>query len=143
MLTGAGGASTQHYVGLLADGPACLAAVIMAAADQPAGCRAGALKTAWWCMTAALALYLRRHGHRDRLVAASSATPFRAPADIFFLAFYPAVFAAVLFFVRARAMRMPWAPPCARRRIFAVGFGAFVLVPGHPASSTAQATRTS
>ncbi len=122
MLTGFGGAATQHYLGLLADGPACLAAVVMAGMTSRQLTR-GALKTAWSCMTAALALYFA-----GTVIAAASwlfdRDPFPGPADVFFLAFYPAVFAAVLFFVRARAMRIPWARLALDVVILAVGFGA-------------------
>ncbi len=122
MLSGAGGSNTQHYVGLLADGPACFAAVILAGATARR-LRKGALKTAWWCVTAALALYLV-----GTIIATVSwlveRDPFPGPADIFFLAFYPAFFAAVLFFVRARAMRIPWARLALDVVILAVGFGA-------------------
>ena len=123
MLSGAGGAKTQHYVGLLADGPAYLAAVILAAATARRLPR-GPLRTAWRCMAAALALYLV-----GTIIATVSwlfeRDPFPGPADVFFLAFYPAFFAAVLFFVRARAMRVPWARLALDATILVVGFGAF------------------
>ena len=122
MLTGFGGAATQHYLGLLADGPACLAAVVMAGMTSRLLAR-GALRTAWSCVTAALALYFA-----GTVIAAVSwlfdRDPFPGPADVFFLAFYPAFFAAVLFFVRARAMRVPWARLALDVVILAVGFGA-------------------
>ncbi len=122
MLTGFGGAATQHYLGLLADGPACLAAVVMAGMTSRRLTR-GALRTAWSCVTAALALYFA-----GTVIAAVSwlfdRDPFPGPADVFFLAFYPAFFAAVLFFVRARAMRVPWARLALDVVILAVGFGA-------------------
>ena len=57
MLTGLGGARTQHYLGLLADGPPCLVAVVLTAATARQMAR-GALRRAWWCVAGALALYL-------------------------------------------------------------------------------------
>ena len=137
MLTGLGGAATQHYLGLLADGPACLAAVVMAGMTSRRLTR-GALKTAWSCVTAALALYFA-----GTVIAAVSwlfdRDPFPGPADVFFLAFYPAFFAAVLFFVRARAMRVPWARLALDVVILAVGFGAsFWFLAIRPAAVQAE-----
>jgi len=123
MMTGVGGAVVQHYLGLLADGPANLTAVILAAA---AARRApvGPLRTAWRCMAVALGLYFIG-------VMIATATwlqghdPFPGVPDLFYVAFYPAVFAAVLFFLRTRAMRVPWARLALDATILVVGFGAF------------------
>ena len=107
MMTGAGGARTQHYVGLLADGPANLVAVIMTAA---AARRLpwGALRTGWGLIAAALALYFVGTviGQESWL---RGVDPFPGIADVFYLAFYLPAFAAVLFLARARSMQMPWA----------------------------------
>ncbi|HVG85528.1 MAG TPA: hypothetical protein VM820_13460 [Vicinamibacterales bacterium] len=122
MLTGLGGARTQHYLGLLADGPPCLAAVLLAAATARQVAR-GALKRAWWCVVGALALYLG-----GTIIAAAEwlreRDPFPGFADWYFVAFYPAFFAAVLFFIRARAGRVPWVRLALDVVILAVGFGA-------------------
>jgi hypothetical protein len=56
MMTGAGGARTQHYVGLLADGPANLVAVIMTFAAASPAARAAA-PDRLGLISAALALY--------------------------------------------------------------------------------------
>ena len=123
MLAGLGGARTQHYVGLLADGPACLAALVMAGVTSRLLPR-GAVKMAWSCVTAALALYFAGTVIAAGFVAARSRFLPGSPADVFFLAFYPTFFAAVLFFVRARAMRVPWARLALDVVILVVGFGA-------------------
>ena len=51
--------------------------------------------------------------------------PFPGVPDIFYLAFYPAIFTGVLFLIRARAMRVPWARFALDATIFVVGFGVF------------------
>jgi diguanylate cyclase (GGDEF)-like protein/PAS domain S-box-containing protein len=122
MLTGLGGARTQHYLGLLADNLPCLAAVVLAAATARQVPR-GALQKAWWCLAGALGLYLA-----GTVIATAEwlreRDPFPGFADWFFVAFYPAFFAAVLFFIRARAVRVPWARLALDVIILAVGFGA-------------------
>jgi diguanylate cyclase (GGDEF)-like protein/PAS domain S-box-containing protein len=137
MLSGLGGAPIQHYLGLLADGPACFAAVVIVAATARQ-MRRGALKTAWWCLTASLALYLA-----GTIIATvywlGDHDPFPSIADWFFLAFYPAFFAAVLFFVRARDVRVPWARLALDVIILAVGFGAsFWFLAIRPATVQAE-----
>jgi len=56
MATGWGGPQTQHYLGLIADGPANLVAVIIAAAAARYLPR-GPLQAAWRCMAFALTLF--------------------------------------------------------------------------------------
>jgi len=123
MLTGFGGPRVTHYVGLMSDVPAALASVIIAAATVRHTAR-GALRTGWICLAVALALYflgtsigtvswLRGHD------------PFPGPADIMFLAFYPGLAAAVVFLIRAAAVRVPWIQLSLDATIFVVGFGAF------------------
>jgi diguanylate cyclase (GGDEF)-like protein/PAS domain S-box-containing protein len=136
MLGGFGGQQTTHYVGLLADSPASLAAVIvvMAAARRTPQ---GLPRTAWRCLSIALALYFVGttigvnswlHG-RD---------PFPGLADIFYLAFYPAFFAGVGLMIRAAAVRVRWVQFSLDAMILVVGFGAFFwfLVIRPAASST-------
>ena len=123
MATGWGGASTQHYLGLIADGPANLVAVIIAAGAARYLPR-GPLQAAWRCMSLALALYFV--GTIIGLVSwLHGQDPFPGVADVFYVAFYPAVFAAVYFFIRARAMWIPWGRLALDSAIFVVGFGAF------------------
>jgi diguanylate cyclase (GGDEF)-like protein/PAS domain S-box-containing protein len=123
MLGGFGGAWITHYVGLLADSPACLVAVIVAVAaarrEAP-----GAPRMAWRCLALALALYFAGttigvnswlHG-RD---------PFPGLADVFYLAFYPACFAGVGIMIRAAAVRVRWVQFSLDAMILVAGFGAF------------------
>ncbi|HXW10551.1 MAG TPA: EAL domain-containing protein, partial [Steroidobacteraceae bacterium] len=51
--------------------------------------------------------------------------PFPSIGDVFFLAFYPLVFAAVLTVMRAAALRVPWARLGLDATILLLGFGAF------------------
>ncbi|TLY87774.1 MAG: PAS domain S-box protein, partial [Gammaproteobacteria bacterium] len=107
----------------MSDVPAALVSVIIAAATVRHTAR-GALRTGWICLAVALALYflgtaigtvswLRGHD------------PFPGPADIMFLAFYPGLAAAVVFLIRAAAVRVPWIQLSLDATIFVVGFGAF------------------
>ena len=123
MLTGFGGPQVTHYVGLMSDVPAALVSVIIAAATVRHTAR-GALRTGWICLAVALALYflgtaigtvswLRGHD------------PFPGPADIMLCAFYPVLAAAVVFLIRAAAVRIPWIQLSLDATIFVVGFGAF------------------
>ena len=138
MVTGAGGARTQHYVGLLADGPANLVAVIMTAAAALRLPR-GPLRNGWGLISAALALY-----SVGTVIGQASwlrgVDPFPGTADIFYLAFYPPAFAAALFLARARLMRMPWGRLALDGAIFVVGFGAFFwILVVRPASTASEA----
>src|SRR5256886_420776 len=123
MLTGFGGPQAPHSVGLMPDGPAALVSVIIAAATvrHTAG---GARRTGWICLAVALALYflgtsigtvswLRGHD------------PFPGPADFMLCAFYPVLAAAVVFLIRAAAVRIPWIQLSLDATIFVVGFGGF------------------
>ncbi|MFZ2507107.1 MAG: EAL domain-containing protein, partial [Steroidobacteraceae bacterium] len=51
--------------------------------------------------------------------------PFPSIGDIFFIAFYPLVFAAILTVVRAGAVRVPWGRLALDSTILMLGFGAF------------------
>ena len=124
MLTGLGGPTMTHYVGLLSDLPAALVSVIVAAATARHVER-GPLRLGWTFLAGALGLYL---------VGLSIGTsswlrnidPFPGPADIFYCAFYLAAGARGAVSSSAR-------PRCAcrgcscrsMRTIFVVGFGAF------------------
>jgi diguanylate cyclase (GGDEF)-like protein/PAS domain S-box-containing protein len=137
LVSGFGGATVQHYLGLLADGPANLAATSIAATAARHLPR-GPLKTAWRCLALALALYLV-----GTVIGMASwlrgIDPFPGIADVFYVAFYPAVFAAVWFLIRARSMRVPWQRLVLDSTIFVVGFGAFFwLLVIRPAAAAAE-----
>jgi diguanylate cyclase (GGDEF)-like protein/PAS domain S-box-containing protein len=123
MLTGFGGPDVTHYVGLMSDAPAALMSVIIAAAaarDAPAG----PLRTAWMCLSAALALYLTGVAIGTGSWLAGH-DPFPGPADVFYCAFYLVLSVAAMFLIRAAAVRVPWIQLSLDAAIFTVGFGTF------------------
>ena len=123
MLTGFGGPQITHYVGLLSDAPAALASAVVAAATARRTAR-GALRSGWIALAVALALYFV--GIAIGAVSwLRGQDPFPGPADIMFCAFYPVLAAAVLFLIRAAAVRVPWIQLSLDATIFVVGFGAF------------------
>jgi PAS domain S-box-containing protein len=123
MLTGFGGPQITHYVGLLSDVPAALASAVVAAATARRTAR-GALRTGWICLAVALALYFL--GIAIGAVSwLRGQDPFPGPADIMLCLFYPVLAAAVLFLIRAAAVRVPWIQLSLDATIFVVGFGAF------------------
>jgi len=123
MLTGFGGPQITHYVGLLSDVPAALASVVVAAATARRTAR-GALRSGWIALAVALALYFV--GIAIGAVSwLRGQDPFPGPADIMFCAFYPVLAAAVLFLIRAAAVRVPWIQLSLDATIFVAGFGAF------------------
>ena len=98
----------------------------------------GPLRTGWGLISAALALYFV-----GTVIGQASwlrgVDPFPGSADIFYLAFYPPAFAAVLFLARARLMRMPWGRLALDGAIFVVGFGAFFwILVVRPASTASE-----
>src|SRR3984893_2249507 len=137
MLTGLGGEKVGHYVGLLAHSPSCLTPLLVSVAAARRAPR-GALRTAWIWLSIALALYFA-----GTVIGTASwlfdRDPFPGPSDVFCLAFYPAVFVAALYLIRAAAVRVPWAQLSIDATICVVGFGAFFwfLVIRPAASGTA------
>ena len=136
MLAGFGGPSVTHYVGLLSDGPAAFAAIVViavAARHAPAG----PLRAGWSALAIALALYLV-----GEIIGVSSwlrgHDPFPGPADAFYSSFYPLLMAAALCLIRAAAVRVPWAHLSLDAAIFVVGFGAFFWYPGDTAGCLAM-----
>ena len=136
MLTGIGGERVRHYVGLLADTPASLIALIVTI-TATRRMAAGMTRTAWACLSAALGLYLVGttigvtswlHG-RD---------PFPSSADFFYLAFYPFFMTAVGLMIRAAAVKIRWTQFLLDATVLVAGFGAFFwfLIIRPAASST-------
>jgi diguanylate cyclase (GGDEF)-like protein/PAS domain S-box-containing protein len=123
MLTGFGGPTVTHYFALLSDLPADLGAVIILAATARRA-QPGALRAGWIAMTGAMALYLV-----GLIIGVSSwlggVDPFPGPADFFYCAFYPTLAVAVLYLIRAAAVRVLWLQLSLDATIFMVGFGAF------------------
>src|SRR5579862_1562494 len=99
MLTGFGGPEVTHYVGLMSDGPAAFASVVIAAVTIRETPR-GPLRSAWLLLTVAQALYFVG-------IAIGTASwlqgqdPFPGAADICYCAFYPVLAAASMFLIRA------------------------------------------
>jgi len=83
-----------------------------------------ASRRTWWLLTAALGAY-----SAGNLLHATywlfGVDPFPSLGDVFFLAFYPLVFAAILTVVRAAAVRVQWARLGLDATILLLGFGAF------------------
>ena len=123
MLMGFGGPTITHYVALVSDEPAALAALIITAATARYSPR-GPLRTAWILLTVALGLYFI-----GTAIGVSSwlqgQDPFPGVADLFYCAFYPALAAASLALLRAYALRVAWAQLTLDATIFVVGFAAF------------------
>ena len=123
MLAGFGGERVRHYVGLLAAEPACLIAGIVAV-TAARRLKEGAPRTAWWFLSIALALYFVGQG-----IATSAGLqgrdPFPGLADAFYVAFYLAFIAAVMFLIRDAAVKVHWVQLALDATILVFGFGAF------------------
>ena len=106
MLSGFGGPTVTHYVGLVSDMPAELMSITIAAATARNSAR-GPLRRAWNALAVAQGLYFI-----GTAIGVSSwlqnQDPFPGPADIFYCAFYPALAVASLSFIRAYAVRVAW-----------------------------------
>jgi diguanylate cyclase (GGDEF)-like protein/PAS domain S-box-containing protein len=123
MVAGFGGPLVTHYVGLMSDAPAALAAIVVIAAAARHAAR-GPLRAGWSALAIALALYLV-----GEVIGVSAwlrgHDPFPGPADVFYASFYLVLAAAALCLIRAAAVRVPWAHLSLDAAIFVVGFGAF------------------
>jgi diguanylate cyclase (GGDEF)-like protein/PAS domain S-box-containing protein len=123
MLVGFGGPKLTHWVGLLADVPSNLGAVIITAVAARRT-RSQKLRQPWTWLAIALGVYLV-----GTLISQVSwllgSDPFPGPADIFFCAFYPLMLTAALLLIRAAAIRVPWVQLALDATIFVVGFGTF------------------
>ena len=123
MLTGIGGPTVIRYVGLTYKLPPELVFVAVGAATARR-LAPGSLRSAWWCLTAALTLYFI--GDFIGLVSwLFGHDPFPGPSDFLYCAFYVPLTAAALWLIRAAAVRIPWAQLCLDATIFVAGFGAF------------------
>jgi diguanylate cyclase (GGDEF)-like protein/PAS domain S-box-containing protein len=123
MLSGAGGTKVTFYVGLYYKDLAEVVAIVVSAATARR-MAPGALRSAWWSLTAALALYFI--GDCMGVVFwLEGRDPFPSPADFFYCAWYLPLAAAALWLIRAAAVRVPWVQLSLDAAIFVVGFGAF------------------
>ena len=117
-----GGRALQVF-NLYSDSPACLATIVLCVVAARSTEDASIRRT-WWLLTAALGVYCvgnllnSTYWLFDR-------DPFPSVGDVFFLAFYPLVFAAILTLIRAASLRMPWGRLALDGSILVLGFGAF------------------
>jgi diguanylate cyclase (GGDEF)-like protein/PAS domain S-box-containing protein len=123
MQAGFGGERVKHYVGLLGRFPASLIAVIVAVAAARR-LAPGTPRTAWRYLSIALALYFVA----DTIGVSSwlqGRDPFPGVADVFYVAFYAALFPAVVYLIRAAAVKVRWVQLALDAAILVSGFGAF------------------
>jgi diguanylate cyclase (GGDEF)-like protein/PAS domain S-box-containing protein len=108
---------------LFSDSPANLAVVILAAVAARKAADPAVRRT-WQFLTAAIAIY-----SIGNLLNSTywlfGVDPFPSIGDVFFLGFYPFLFAAVLIFIRAAAVRVQWGRLALDATILMLGFGAF------------------
>ena len=108
---------------LYSDSVASVGVAILAGAAARGSADPAARRT-WWLLTAALCVYTV-----GNLLNATywlfGMDPFPSIGDVFFLAFYPLIFAAVLTVIRAAAVRVQWARLGLDSTILLLGFGAF------------------
>jgi len=117
------GSRVLEIINLYSDSPPSIVAAVLAGAAARGSSDPAARRT-WWFLTAALGCY----GVGNVLHATYwlfGVDPFPSIGDIFFVAFYPLVFAAALTVVRAAAVRVQWARLGLDATILLLGFGGF------------------
>ncbi|MGQ0384875.1 MAG: putative bifunctional diguanylate cyclase/phosphodiesterase [Gammaproteobacteria bacterium] len=123
MLVDGDGEPFSEIFNLYSDSPASIGATILAVmaarrATDPA------VRRTWRYLAASLAVY-----SVGNLLNSTywmfGVDPFPSVGDVFFLGFYPLLFAAVLAVVRAAALRVQWGRLALDATILMLGFGAF------------------
>ena len=108
---------------LYSDSPASIAVAILAAVAARNATDLAVRRT-WQYLAAATAVY-----SVGNLLNSTywlfGVDPFPSIGDLFFLGFYPLLFAAVLTVIRAAAVRVPWGRLALDATILMLGFGAF------------------
>jgi diguanylate cyclase (GGDEF)-like protein/PAS domain S-box-containing protein len=99
-------------------GAAVLAALAARSVEDPSGRRT------WQLMAAALTIYSIGN-LLNSFYWFFGRDPFPSVGDVFFLAFYPLVFAAILTVIRAGSVHIPWGRLALDSVILMLGFGAF------------------
>lgn len=96
-----------HIFSLYSDSAASIAAFLLAlgAAYNP---KAAAVRRTWWLLAAALGVYYIGNVHNSTYWLFDGDL-FPSVGDVFFLAFYPLIFAAILSVIRATSRRVPFA----------------------------------
>ncbi|MBX3703942.1 MAG: EAL domain-containing protein [Steroidobacteraceae bacterium] len=108
---------------LYSDSPLSIGSAILAAAAA-VQTHDPAVRRTWQYLAAALAIY-----SVGNLLNSTywlfGVDPFPSVGDVFFMGFYPLLFAAVLTVMRAAAVRVPWGRLALDATILMLGFGAF------------------
>ena len=122
-VVGAGSGLASKMFTLFSDFPSCVGATVLAAVAARSALDPSARRT-WMLLAASLAVY-----SVGNLLNSTywlfGRDPFPSVGDVFFLAFYPLVFAAILTLIRAGAVRVPWRRLALDTTILMLGFGAF------------------
>ena len=123
ILVDATGSRGLDLFNLYSDSVASIGVAILAAAAALGSTDRAAQRT-WWLLTAAQGVY-----STGNLLNATywlfGVDPFPSIGDVFFLGFYPLVFAAVLTVIRAADVRVQWARLGLDTTILMLGLGAF------------------
>jgi diguanylate cyclase (GGDEF)-like protein/PAS domain S-box-containing protein len=118
-----GASRALELANLYSDSPASIVATILAVAAARGSTQPAARRT-WWLLAAALACYsVGNISHATYWLF--DVDPFPSVGDVFFVAFYPLVFAAALLALRSAAVRVPWARLGLDAAILLLGFGGF------------------
>ena len=117
------GSRVLEIFNLYSDSPASICVAILAAAAARGSPDAAARRT-WWLLSAALGVYsVGNLLHSTYWMF--GVDPFPSIGDVFFLGFYPLVFAALMTVIRAAAVRVQWARLGLDATILLLGFGTF------------------
>ena len=108
---------------LYCDAPACIATVILAAVAARRA-TSPAVRRTWWYLTAAMAVYTLGN-LQNSTYWLFGLDPFPSFGDVFFIGFYPLLFAAILNILRAADVRVQWGRLALDATILMLGFGAF------------------
>ncbi len=112
-----------YFFTLYSDLPTSLATAILAGAAARSA-KEPSVRRMWLLMTGALGVYCIGNVLNSTYWLFGH-DPFPSIGDVFFLAFYPLLFAAVLSAVRAGSLRVPWGRLALDGTILILGFGAF------------------
>jgi len=108
---------------LFCDAPACVATAVLAGVAARRATTLAVRRT-WWWLTAAIVVYTL--GNLQNSTSwLFGIDPFPSFGDVFFIGFYPLLFAAVLNVLRAADVRVQWGRLALDATILMLGFGAF------------------
>src|SRR6185295_894215 len=116
------GGPVSEVFNLYCDAPACITAAILAAVAARRA-TAPAVRRTWWYLTAAISVYTL--GNLQNSTSwLFGVDPFPSFGDVFFMGFYPLLFAAILNVLRAADVRVQWGRLALDATILMLGFGA-------------------